>query len=152
MGWNGHADRAPIKRILHRERRTVNLTQEATLRAFFKQDGGLARGTGFLARFLIAWPESTQGFRPFTEAPENWPHLAAFNRRIAEILNLSSPIDDGGALHPAMLPMSPDAKDAEQPTRLQFLRGESPLTVNCPVRTVSIPGARGGNEPRYVRA
>lgn len=88
------------------------MVQEATLRAFFKQDGGLARGTGFLARFLIAWPESTQGFRPFTEAPENWPHLATFNRRIAEILNIPPPIDDGGALHPAMLPFAPDAKDA----------------------------------------
>jgi len=88
------------------------MVQEATLQAFFKQDGGLARGTGFLARFLVAWPESTQGFRPFTEAPENWPHLAAFNRRIAEILNLPPPIDDGGALHPAMLPLAPDAKEA----------------------------------------
>ena len=35
----------------------------------------------------------------------------------------------------------------EQPTRLRILRGESPLTVSCPKRTVSISGARGGNEP-----
>ena len=61
--------------------------QEPTLREFFTRSGALARGTGFLARFLMAWPESTQGFRPFSEAPANWPHLAAFNRRIAEILN-----------------------------------------------------------------
>jgi putative DNA primase/helicase len=88
------------------------MVQETTLRAFFKQDGGLARGTGFLARFLIAWPESTQGFRPFTEAPENWPHLAEFNRRIATILNQATPIDDGGALMPAMLPLAPEAKNA----------------------------------------
>lgn len=88
------------------------MVQEATLLAFFKQDGGLARGTGFLARFLIAWPESTQGSRPFTEAPEDWPHLAVFNRRIAEILNNPPPIDDGGALHPAMLALAPDTKEA----------------------------------------
>ena len=88
------------------------MVQEATLRAFFKQDGGLARGTGFLARFLIAWPESTQGFRPFTEAPANWPHLAAFNRRISAILNQEPPIDDDGALHPQMMTLSPDAKQA----------------------------------------
>lgn len=88
------------------------MVQEATLRAFFKQDGGLARGTGFLARFLIAWPESTQGFRPFTEAPENWPHLAAFNRRISAILNQAAPIDDDGALHPAMMALTPEAKAA----------------------------------------
>ncbi|MBV5341836.1 MAG: DUF3987 domain-containing protein [Deltaproteobacteria bacterium] len=88
------------------------MVQEPTLRAFFRQDGGLARGTGFLARFLIAWPESTQGFRPFTEAPANWPSLAAFNHRISVILNQVPPIDDDGALHPAMLTLAPDAKAA----------------------------------------
>lgn len=88
------------------------MVQEATLRAFFKQDGGLARGTGFLARFLIAWPESTQGFRPFTEAPEHWPHLAVFNRRIASILNQAAPITEDGALQPVMLTLTPDAKAA----------------------------------------
>lgn len=84
--------------------------QEPTLREFFKQSGALARGTGFLARFLVAWPESTQGFRPFTEAPENWPHLAAFNKRITEILNQSTPIGKDGALTPPMLTMTPEAK------------------------------------------
>ncbi|MCP4467978.1 MAG: DUF3987 domain-containing protein, partial [Halieaceae bacterium] len=34
--------------------------QAATLSSFFDRSGGLARGTGFMARFLIAWPESTQ--------------------------------------------------------------------------------------------
>jgi putative DNA primase/helicase len=72
----------------------------------------LARGTGFLARFLVAWPESTQGFRPFTDPPESWPHLAAFNRRIATILDNPAPIGDDGALTPAMLTLSPDAKTA----------------------------------------
>ena len=94
-------------------RLTVALqVQEPTLREFFKQSGALARGTGFLARFLVAWPESTQGFRPFTEAPANWPHLAAFNRRIAEILNQPVPIDDDGALTPPMLPLTTEAKKA----------------------------------------
>jgi len=86
--------------------------QEATLRSFFDKTGALARGTGFLARFLVAWPESTQGFRPFTEPPDNWPHLAAFNRRIAAILDQPAPIDDDGALTPALLTLAPDAKTA----------------------------------------
>ena len=88
------------------------MIQEATLREFFSKSGGLARGTGFLARFLVAWPESTQGNRPFTEAPANWPHLAAFHRRIAAILNQPAPIDEDGALAPAMLSPAPDAKAA----------------------------------------
>lgn len=94
-------------------RLTVALqVQEPTLREFFARSGALARGTGFLARFLIAWPESTQGFRPFTEAPANWPHLAAFNRRIAAILDLPAPMDNDGALTPPLLPFTPEAKAA----------------------------------------
>jgi len=84
--------------------------QEATLRSFFDKAGILARGTGFLARFLVAWPESTQGCRPFTEAPANWPHLAAFNKRIAEILNDPVKIDNDGALTPALMTLTPEAK------------------------------------------
>ena len=86
--------------------------QSATLLSFFEKSGALARGTGFLARFLIAWPESTQGNRPFTEAPEHWPSLAVFNRRITAILNLLAPIDDNGALTPQMLTLTPEAKAA----------------------------------------
>jgi putative DNA primase/helicase len=88
------------------------MVQETTLREYFSRSGGLARGTGFFARFLAAWPESTQGQRPFTEAPANWPHLAAFHRRIAAILNQPAPIDEDGALTPAMLTLTPDAKAA----------------------------------------
>lgn len=92
-------------------RLTVALqVQEATLRSFFDRSGGLARGTGFLARFLVAWPESTQGFRPFTEAPAQWPALEAFNRQIATILGRPVPLDETGCLQPSALTMAPDAK------------------------------------------
>ena len=84
--------------------------QEATLRAFMSQSGGLARGTGFLARFLVSWPESTQGNRMFTEPPENWPHLSIFNRRIAAILKQPVPIGEDGTLTPALLSLTPEAK------------------------------------------
>jgi putative DNA primase/helicase len=94
-------------------RLTVALqVQEATLRSFFDRSGGLARGTGFLARFLVAWPESTQGFRPFTDPPASWPALATFNRRIAAIMDQPAPVDDDGALTPPMLSLTPEAKAA----------------------------------------
>lgn len=86
--------------------------QEATLRSFFDRSGGLARGTGFLARFLLAWPESTQGHRPFTDPPESWPALARFNQRIAGILEQDVSIDEDGALSPPVLPLAADTKDA----------------------------------------
>lgn len=94
-------------------RLTVALqVQEPTLREFFTRSGALARGTGFLARFLVAWPESTQGRRPFTDPPANWPHLAAFHQRIGAILDQPAPIDDDGALIPPLMPLTPEAKAA----------------------------------------
>ena len=84
--------------------------QEQTLRAFFKQTGELARGTGFLARFLISWPESSQGSRMFSSAPLNWPALAKFNSKISALLNLPAPIDKNGELQPVMMELSPEAK------------------------------------------
>lgn len=88
------------------------MVQEATLREFFAKSGQLARGTGFLARFLVSWPASTQGARFFEEPPESWPRLAAFHRRITEILNLPAPMDDNGVLAPAVLSLAPEAKAA----------------------------------------
>ncbi len=60
----------------------------------------------------MAWPQSTQGYRPFTEAPPNWPHLAAFHQRITAILNQPVPIDENGALTPPLLPLTAEAKAA----------------------------------------
>ena len=115
--WDGGAHsigrRTSESFTVHGARLTMGLMiQETTLREFFSKSGMLARGTGFLARFLVAWPESTQGQRLFTDAPANWPHLATFNRRIAAILNQPTPIDENGALTPAMLSLAPDAKVA----------------------------------------
>ena len=94
-------------------RLTVALqVQEATLRAFFDKAGPLARGTGFLARFLVAWPESTQGYRAFTEPPATWPRLAAFHQRITTILVSPAPLNDDGSLSPALLSMTGEAKAA----------------------------------------
>ena len=115
--WDGNTftiDRRTSESFTVRGARlTVALqVQEPTLLEFFDRSGALARGTGFLARFLVACPESTQGFRPFTEAPASWPHLAAFHRRIAAILNQPAPIDEAGALTPPMLSLAPEAKTA----------------------------------------
>lgn len=87
------------------------LVQEATLREFLDKAGALARGSGFLARFLVAWPETTIGTRNFTESTE-WTHLNSFNQRLSTILNQPAPIDIDGRLSPAMLSMTPDAKAA----------------------------------------
>lgn len=94
-------------------RLTMSLqVQELTLRTFFENTKGLARGTGFLARFLVAWPESTMGKRMFSPPPDGWPAMTSFNERLTTILNTPAPVDDKGKLTPAMLTLSADAKQA----------------------------------------
>ncbi|MBC8508502.1 MAG: DUF3987 domain-containing protein, partial [Chloroflexi bacterium] len=115
--WDG-ADIATERRTsesftVRGARLTIALqVQETTLRSFFDRSGGLARGTGFLARFLVAWPESTQGSRPFSDPPDHWPALAKFNHRIANLLEQDAPIDEAGTLSPPFFSLSKDAKAA----------------------------------------
>lgn len=115
--WDGgtvHIDRrmsASFK--IEKARMTILLqVQEAPLREFVLKTGDLARGTGFFARFLFCRPESTQGFRPFTEPPFYMPALEAFNDRLYEILDVGETIDQEGTLTPHMLSLSLEAKHA----------------------------------------
>ena len=91
-------------------RMTVAIQVQApTLKAFFDSSGQLARGTGFLARFLIAWPESTQGTRRFNEAPEQWPMLECYRARITHLLNLPQQVEHG-RVNPSKLSLSDAGK------------------------------------------
>lgn len=94
-------------------RLTVGLqVQPDTLREYLARSGQLARGTGFLARFLLAMPESTQGTRQFREPPTKWPALAAFHRRVEAALEQPAPVDKSGALVPQVLTLSPAGRQA----------------------------------------
>lgn len=106
-------DRRGESYVVDGARLTMSLqVQESALMDFIGRTGTLARGTGFLARFLIARPASTQGTRFFTEPPENMPALARFHAQINCILQVSPPINERGGLEPAMLTLSPEAKAA----------------------------------------
>ena len=86
--------------------------QPETLRAFFDNSKGLARGTGFAARFLIAEPESTQGNRPFKPAPKDWQRLSAFQNRLSLLLDSAPDPGAKGRLDLKTLKFSPLAKTA----------------------------------------
>ncbi|HNC03379.1 MAG TPA: DUF3987 domain-containing protein [Agitococcus sp.] len=116
--WDGGdviTNRADITKnmLLTGRRLTLSLaTQESTVRAFFDSSKGLARGTGFGARFLIAWPKSTQGTRLYKAPPLSWPNREAFVKRTTELLNTILTIDEeSGALQPITLYLSPQAHD-----------------------------------------
>lgn len=87
------------------------MVQPDTLQAFLSKQGALARGIGFLARFLVAYPESTQGTRFYREQTPGEPALTAFNARASELLNCPVQVDEDGKLTTTYLPLSPAAKD-----------------------------------------
>jgi putative DNA primase/helicase len=92
-------------------RLTVGLAvQLETIRQFVDGTHGLARGSGFLARFLMAWPDSTQGRRKFQDPPKHWPALTRFHRQLANLLDNPVRFDDFGQMSPVVLDLSPEAK------------------------------------------
>jgi len=94
-------------------RLTMGLSvQPDVVRAFFENSKGLTRGSSFAARFLIAWPQSTQGSRLFRPAPESWPHLSAFHRRITTLLDQTPTINPRGELELSQLSLSQEAEAA----------------------------------------
>jgi len=86
--------------------------QPDTIRSFIDSTNGLARGSGFLARFLFARPESTQGTRMYEEPPPNWPSLFKFHTRILRLLDSPLKFNKQEGLTPVMLEFSTQAKAA----------------------------------------
>ncbi len=86
------------------------MVQPEALRGFLERGGTLPRGTGFIARFLIAWPESTQGTRAYRPAPEAMPQVALFQARIRDLLAQPLATDAHGCLTPVVLDLSPQAR------------------------------------------
>ena len=94
-------------------RLTIGLqVQEPTLTEFFSRTGALSRGSGFLARFLLAWPTSMQGQRQFTQAPSHWPHLSGFHDRLRAILERTACVNEQGELTPLTMRLSAQASEA----------------------------------------
>jgi len=113
--WDGGEmaiDRRSRPSFLLRGRRLTFglMVQPEALRGFLERAGTLPRGTGFIARFLIAWPGSTQGTRAYRPAPEAMPHVDLFGERIRALLAQALTTDARGCLTPAVLDLSPQAR------------------------------------------
>lgn len=73
----------------------------------------LMQGQGFLARFLIAWPESLAGMRFYRDAdPSCDPRLGRYWQRMARLLAQEPIKDEYGELTPPMLVLEPAALTA----------------------------------------
>lgn len=114
--WDGGTHKVSRRSVdsftVRNARLTVSLqVQYPVLAGFMGKQGDLARGSGFLARFLVAWPESTQGTRQYQDPDYAMAGLAGFNARITQLLTEPVPFDEtGDGLAPAMLEFSPEAK------------------------------------------
>lgn len=115
--WDGGAiaiDRRSKPSFQLRDRRLTFglMAQPEALRGFLERAGTLPRGTGFIARFLIAWPASTQGSRAYRPAPAAMPAVERFARRITALLDTPLATDARGGLTPTVLDLSPAAHAA----------------------------------------
>lgn len=88
------------------------MVQLPVLRAFLEKNERLARGSGFLARFLVCDPESTQGQRSYRAPPVAWPRLDTFHDRMRVVLRAPVPITERGTLEPRVLELDEDARRA----------------------------------------
>lgn len=85
-------------------------SQPDTLNIFMSSSKGLAKGIGFFARFLITYPDSTQGYRLYKAPTEDSPHLDNYHKRITELLELQLKRNRDNQLEPTALTLSNKAK------------------------------------------
>jgi len=112
--WDGgpiDQDRISRDRIrIETLRLTMGLqVQPAVMKNFNDKTKGLARGIGYLARFLFSQPESTQGTRYYREPPADTPALRAFHARVAQLLAMEALFDDADRLVSTFIPLDPEA-------------------------------------------
>ncbi len=76
--------------------------QPDVIRSFYDTNGEIARGSGFAARFLLAWPESTQGSRQLTmeelTSEPSKDNLNQFYHKLHEVLEQQYTNGKGGKL------------------------------------------------------
>lgn len=73
------------------------MVQPGPMQNFLSKNDGMARGIGFLARFLFSHPETTQGTR-FYRDPPAMPGLADFHQRLTLLLQAPASTDELGRL------------------------------------------------------
>jgi hypothetical protein len=113
--WDGttqSTDRRGAGSIVVKEPRlTVLLAiQEKPLRQFLDRRGDEARDMGFLARYLVACPDSTQGTRFIGHQIQSTEYLAKFHDRITAILNKNAADVEQGSFIKHILGFMPDAE------------------------------------------
>ena len=94
-------------------RLTVSLMlQPLILQQMLSKSGGVNRQSGFMARSLMAFPESSMGERCYQEPPESQAALSNFHQRLMDCLDKSLILDKHGCHEIPTLHFSSRAKSA----------------------------------------
>ena len=114
--WDGPSlltfDRADDSIEARDPRVTVSfMIQEKMFQDFMNKRGEMARESGFLARFLVCWTASTQGFRYMSLNEPVWEYLPKFHRRMDELLEATAARRNAGDASRKLLSFSPEAKE-----------------------------------------
>lgn len=114
--WDGPKlltfDRADGAVEVSNPRMTMNImVQEQVFKAFMEKRGEIARASGLLARFLVSWPASTQGFRWTSSTEPTWECLPKFHHRVTELLEATDVRHKAGDKSRKVLSLSPEAKE-----------------------------------------
>lgn len=128
-GWDGDPINLQRKISSSANVQTPRLTtnimvQPQTLHNFLREQGNNARGIGFLARFLLCEPISTQGTRFDKDTPEP-VQLKAFNKQIRKFLDQPLPFENG-VLRPGTIILEGAARKAWGAIHDEFEAGLKP--------------------------
>jgi hypothetical protein len=109
--WDGgefSSDRRTVESVCVRDvRLSASLAvQRSAFDSFNERTGGLARGMGTWARYLVCEPESTQGTRFYRAPSANMPRRAAFHRKLTELLSTPIHVRHDGGIDTSLLRFS----------------------------------------------
>lgn len=113
--WDGKdfiSHRKTTKSFTITDRRlTVSLMiQPLLMQQMVAKDQGIVRQSGFMARSLMAYPESLMGTRFYEEPSDTLANLDSFHDRITDCLDASLSLDHKGCENIPVLSFSPRAK------------------------------------------
>ena len=90
---------------------TVSIqSQSSVVMKHFSKYGDTARGSGHLARYLIAWPASTKGWRVVQTSEHVWEHLPRLQARFTELIEAYTTAIDSGVVNRRTIEFNEDAK------------------------------------------
>lgn len=83
---------------VHNSRTTMHvMSHYEVIQKYLQKRGDIARGSGTLARFLIAMPPSNKGYREARFDSSTMPDLEKFRARLVELIKLNDKMSESGA-------------------------------------------------------